>query len=133
MLLKGPRSHTSSITLFTGLQLVLLGVCCMGIAPKLPLLLCLLVHDWYYMEFAAWASLPNCQYYSIYGFTTSTTWSLLHGHHSQTVSTTPFTGSRLVLHGVCCMDFIPKLPVVLCLPVHDWCYMEFAAWALLPN
>jgi hypothetical protein len=72
----------------------------MGHAPILPILLCLLVHDWYYVEFTAWASLPYFQYYSIYWLMTGTTWSLLHGHYSHTASTTPSTGSRLVLRGV---------------------------------
>jgi hypothetical protein len=38
----------------------------MGIAPILPILLHLLVHDWYCVEFTAWALLPYFQYYSIY-------------------------------------------------------------------
>jgi hypothetical protein len=37
-----------------------------GLAPILPVLLRLLVHDWYYVEFTARASLPYCQYYSVY-------------------------------------------------------------------
>jgi hypothetical protein len=44
-LLKGPRSHTSSNTLFTSLRLVLRVVYCMGLAPILPVLLRILVHD----------------------------------------------------------------------------------------
>jgi hypothetical protein len=41
-----------------------------GLAPILPVLLHLLVHDWYYVEFTAYVSLPYIQYYSIYWFTT---------------------------------------------------------------
>jgi hypothetical protein len=59
----------------------------------------LLVHDWYYVEFTAWASLTYSQYYSICWFTTGITCSLLQGYRSHTTSTTPFTGSRLVLRG----------------------------------
>jgi hypothetical protein len=36
-------------------QLVLRGVYCMGPAPRLTVLLLLLVHDWFYVEFTAWA------------------------------------------------------------------------------
>jgi hypothetical protein len=54
----------------------------MGLAPILPVLLRLLVYDWYYMELTAWASLLYLQYYSIYWFTIGTTWSLMHGHRS---------------------------------------------------
>jgi hypothetical protein len=43
----------------TASRLVLHGVCCMGLAPILLVLLCLLVHDWYCMEFTAWAVLPD--------------------------------------------------------------------------
>jgi hypothetical protein len=99
----------------------------------LPVLLRLLVYDLYYVEFTAWAFLLYFQYYSIFWFTSSTTWSLLHGHRSQTSSTTLFTGSRQVLHGVWCMGIAPKLPVLLYLLVHHWYYMEFAEWASLPN
>jgi hypothetical protein len=73
----------------TSLRLILHGVYCMGLAPILPLQLRLLVHDWYYMKFTAWASLPYFQYYSIYWFTTGTTSSLLHRHSSHTSNTTP--------------------------------------------
>jgi hypothetical protein len=74
----------------------------MGFAPILPVLLRLLVHDWYYVEFTKWALLP-------------------------TPSTTPYTGSRLVLHQVYCMDLAPILPVLLRLLVHGWYYVEFTA------
>jgi hypothetical protein len=104
----------------------------MSVAPILPVLLCLLVHNWYYMEFIAWAWLSYFQYYSIYWFTTGTTWSLLHGPRCDTVNTTPSTGLRLVLHRVYCMDLAPILPVLLCLLVHDRYYMEFTAWTSLP-
>jgi hypothetical protein len=69
----------------------------MGLAPILPVLLRLLVHDSYYVEFTVWASLLYSQYYSVYWFTTSTTSSLLHGSCSYTPSTTPSIGSPLVL------------------------------------
>jgi hypothetical protein len=154
-LLQWHRSHTSSTTSFTSSRLVLRGVYCMGLAPILPVLLLLLVHDWYYVEFTAWGSLWYFQYYSVYWFTTSTTcnllkgprpnifssvywfttsttWSLLHGSHSHTSSTTPSTGSRLVLHGVYCKGFVPTLPVLFCLLVHDWYYMQFIARASFP-
>jgi hypothetical protein len=93
----------------------------MGLAPILLVLLRLLVHDWscvkftawallpysqyyfvywFYVEFSAWASLPYSKYKSVYWFTTGTASSLLHGHHSHTTSTTPFTGLRLILLGV---------------------------------
>jgi hypothetical protein len=96
-LLHGPRSHTFSTTPFTGSHRVLCGVYYMGIPPILPVLLrltssrlklrgvyCmdiapillvvlhLLVHDWYYIEFTAWASLPYFQYYFVYWFMTGT-------------------------------------------------------------
>jgi hypothetical protein len=58
ILVHGPRSHTSSTTLSTTSKLVLRSVYCMGLAPVLSLLVHLLVHDWYYVEFTAWASLP---------------------------------------------------------------------------
>jgi hypothetical protein len=141
----------------TSLRLILHGVYCMGLAPILPLQLRLLVHDWYYMKFTAWASLPYFQYYSIYWFTTGTTssllhrhsshtcsttpsnwfmtcttWSLLHKPRSHTSSTTPSTRSWLILRGVYCMGLAPIHPIVLHLLVHDWYYMEFTAWALLP-
>jgi hypothetical protein len=78
-LLHGPRSDTSSTTstrsqlVLHGVycmgippippvllhlidsQLVLRGVYCMGPAPRLTVLLLLLVHDWFYVEFTAWA------------------------------------------------------------------------------
>jgi hypothetical protein len=45
-----------------GLPLVLCRVYCMDLTPILLVLLrqllCLLVHDWYYVEFNAWALLP---------------------------------------------------------------------------
>jgi hypothetical protein len=44
----------------------------MGLAPILPILLRLLVYDWYYVEFTASASSQYFQYYSVYWFTTST-------------------------------------------------------------
>jgi hypothetical protein len=66
-------------------------VYCMGIAPILPVLLLLLVNDWYYVEFTVWASLPYLQYYSVYWFTTGTTCSLLQGYRSHATSTTLFT------------------------------------------
>jgi hypothetical protein len=105
----------------------------MGLAPILPVLLRLLVHDWYYVEFTAWASLPYFQYYSVYWFTTGTTWSLLHGPHSHTSSTTPSTGSPLVLRGVYCMGLAPILPVLFHLLVHDWYYVQFIAMASLSH
>jgi hypothetical protein len=37
----------------------------MGLAPILPLVIRLLVHDWYYVEFTTWALLPYFQYYSV--------------------------------------------------------------------
>jgi hypothetical protein len=72
------------------------------------------------------------QYYSIYWFMTSTTWSLLHELCSHTSNTTPFTGLRLVLCGVYCMGFAPILLVLLRLLVYDCYYIEFTAWASLP-
>jgi hypothetical protein len=131
-LLHGPHSHTSSTTPSTGSRLILRRVYCMGLAPILSVLLSLLVHDWYYIEFTAWASLLYFQHYSVYWFTTGTTWSFLHGPHSHTSSTTPSTGSRLILRRVYCMGLAPILPVLLHLLVHDWYYVEFTAWASLP-
>jgi hypothetical protein len=130
-LLLGSHSHTSSTIPFTSSRLVLRGVYCMGLTPILPVLLHLLVNDWYYVEFTAWALLPYCQYYSVYWFTTGTTWSLMHECRSHTSSTTLFTGSQLVLHGVYCMGMALILPVLLHLLVHDWYYMEFTPWASL--
>jgi hypothetical protein len=104
----------------------------MGLAPILPVLLRLLVYDWYYMEFTAWAMLPYLQYYSFYWFTTGTAWSLLHGPHSHTSSTSLSTGLRLVLRGVYCMGLTPVPPVLLHLLVYVWYYVEFTAWASLP-
>jgi hypothetical protein len=124
-LLKGARSHTSSNTPFTSLWQVLRLVYCMGLTPILPLLHRLLVHDCYYVQVTAWASLPNFKYYSVYWFTNSTTrkWdslqvyyfqyfvykfttcttcSLLNGIRSHTSSTTPIAGSWLVL----CASFL---------------------------
>jgi hypothetical protein len=49
----GSLLYTSSTTPSTGSRLVLGGVYCMGLAPILPVLLRLLVHDWYYVEFTA--------------------------------------------------------------------------------
>jgi hypothetical protein len=131
-------SHTSKTTPSTGSRLVLHGVYCMDLAPILPLLLRLLVHDWYNLEFTAWSSHPYFHYYSVYSFTTSSMWSLLHGHGSHTSSstpsnwfttgttwsllhrprshtsiTTPSTGSRLVLLGVYYIGIAPILPVLL--------------------
>jgi hypothetical protein len=37
----------------------------MGPAPIVPLLLRLLVHDWYYVELTALAFLPYFQYYTV--------------------------------------------------------------------
>jgi hypothetical protein len=51
-------SHTSSTTPSTSSRLVLRGVYCMGLAPILLVLLCLLVYDWFYMEFTASVLLP---------------------------------------------------------------------------
>jgi hypothetical protein len=45
----------------------------MGLAPILIVLLRLLVHDWYYVKFTAWALLPYFQYNSVYWFTTGIT------------------------------------------------------------
>jgi hypothetical protein len=95
----------------------------MGIAPKLAALLCLLVHDKYYMEFDAWASLLNCQYYSIYWFTTGTTWSLLNGHRSQTSSNARTTSFRLVLYFTNGAS-LPYFQYYSILLVHDRYYME---------
>jgi hypothetical protein len=44
-LLQGPRYHASSTSLFTGSRLVLRASLLKGLAPKLLLILCLLVHD----------------------------------------------------------------------------------------
>jgi hypothetical protein len=104
----------------------------MALAHILTLLLCLLVHDSYYMEFTAWALLPYFQYYSVYWFMTGTTLSLLHGPCSRTSSTIPSTGSKLVLHGVYYMGLAPILPLLLRLLVHELYYVEFTAWDLLP-
>jgi hypothetical protein len=71
-----------------------------GITLTLSLLLRLPVHDWYYVEITAWASLPYFQYYSVYWFMTGTTWSLLH-------------------------ELTLILPVLLRLLFHDWYYVEF--------
>jgi hypothetical protein len=103
----------------------------MGLAPILPVLLRLLVYDWYYMEFTAWAMLPYLQYYSFYWFTTGTAWSLLHGPHSHTSSTSLSTGLRLVLRGVYCMGLTPVPPVLLHLLVYVWYYVEFGIHASL--
>jgi hypothetical protein len=102
-----------------------------GIALTLLVLLCLLIHDWYYVEFTAWASLLYCQYYSVYWLTIGTTWSLLKGHRSHTASTTLSTSSRLVLRRVYCIGLAPILPVLLHLLVPDWYYIEFTAWTSL--
>jgi hypothetical protein len=149
-------SHTSNTTPFTGLRLVLCGVYCMGFAPILLVLLRLLVYDCYYIEFTAWASLPYFQYNSVYWFTTGIRASLLKGSRSHrssnaqvtsfwlifymllmgsrtdTYSTTPFIGLRLVLRGVYCMGFAPIIPVQLRLLVHDWYSCKFTEGALLP-
>jgi hypothetical protein len=45
----------------------------MSLAPILSVLLRLLVHDSYYVEFTAWALLPYSQYYSLYWFMIGTT------------------------------------------------------------
>jgi hypothetical protein len=104
----------------------------MGLAPILLVLLRLLVHHWYYVEFTTWALLPYSQYYSVYWFTTSTTLSLLHGHCSHTASNTLFTDSRLVLRGVYCMGLSPILLVLLHLLVHNWYYVQFTMRDSLP-
>jgi hypothetical protein len=57
-LLYGACSHTFSTTPSTGFRLVLHRVYCMGLTPILPVLLHLLVFDWYFVEFPAWALLP---------------------------------------------------------------------------
>jgi hypothetical protein len=58
ILMHGPRSYTSSTTPSTTSSLLLHGIYCTSLAPILSLLLRLLIHDWYYMDFTAWASLP---------------------------------------------------------------------------
>jgi hypothetical protein len=78
-----------------------------GLALILPVLLHLLVHDWYYMEFTAWA-------------------------RSYTYSTTPFIGSQLVLHAVYCKDIASILLVLLHLLIHDYYYVQFTEGVLLP-
>jgi hypothetical protein len=45
----------------------------MGLVPILPVLLHLLVYDWYYVEFTEEALFSYFMYYSIYWFTTGTT------------------------------------------------------------
>jgi hypothetical protein len=70
----------------------------MSLAPILPVLLRLLIYDWYYMEFTARALLPYCQCYSVYWFMISTTWSLLKGFRSHASSNGQITSSRLVLY-----------------------------------
>jgi hypothetical protein len=99
----------------------------MGLVPILAVLLRLLVHDKCYVEFTTWALPPYSPYYSSYWFTTGTTTSLLHGPCPHTPSTTPSTGSRLVLQQVYCMGLAPILQVLLRLLVHDWYYVEFTA------
>jgi hypothetical protein len=64
---------------------------------------------------------------------TSTNCSLLKGSRPNISSTTLFTGSRLVLRAVYCKDFVPILPVLLHLLVHDGHYVEFTEWASLPH
>jgi hypothetical protein len=49
-LLHESYSHTSITTPSTGSRLVLHGFYCMGLAPILLVLLCLLVHDLYYVQ-----------------------------------------------------------------------------------
>jgi hypothetical protein len=49
-LLQGHRSHTASTAQFTGSRLVLRVVSCKGFIPTLPVLLRLLVYDWYYVQ-----------------------------------------------------------------------------------
>jgi hypothetical protein len=85
-----------------------------------------------YVEFTAWALLPYFQYYSVYWFMTGTTSSLLHGPCSHTFCTTPSIGSRLVLCRVYYVSLAPIHPLLLRLLVHDWYYIEFTAWVLLP-
>jgi hypothetical protein len=63
---------------------------------------------------------------------TRTTWSLLHGPFFHTYSTTPSTGSRLVLRRVYCMGPAPILTLLLHLLVHVWYYVELTLLALLP-
>jgi hypothetical protein len=55
-----------------------------------------------FLSLASWSSVTYLyfQYYSIYRFATSTTWSLLKGLCSHTSSTILFTGSQLVLRTV---------------------------------
>jgi hypothetical protein len=118
-LLHGPCPHTPHTTPATGSRLVLPRVYCMGLAPILPVLLRLLVHDWYYNKFTAWALPPYSKSYSVYWFMTGTTLSLLHEPCSHTPSTTPPTDLRLVLHGVYSTSLAPILPVLLRLLVHD--------------
>jgi hypothetical protein len=81
----------------------------MGLALILRVLLRLVVHDWYYVELTAWALLPYFQYYSVYWFMTGTTCSLLQGLCSYISSTTPSTGSRLLLRGVYWRGLAPIL------------------------
>jgi hypothetical protein len=86
------------LTPSTGSRLVLRRVYCMGLAHILPVLLYLLVHDWYYVQFTARLSLPYYQYYSVYWFTTSTTWRLLKGLRSHASSNGQSTSSQLILY-----------------------------------
>jgi hypothetical protein len=110
---------TPSTTPYTGSRLVLRRVYYMGFAPILPVLLHLLIHDCYYIKFTAWTSLPYFQYYSVYWFMAGTTSSLLLRPRSHNSSTTPSTGSRLVLHRVCCKGLATIVPLLLHLLVHD--------------
>jgi hypothetical protein len=90
--------YTSSTTPSTSSRLVLRRVYYISIVLILLVLLHLLIHDWYYVEFTARDSLPYCQYYSVYWFMTSTTWSLLHGLRSHASRNDQLTSYRLVLY-----------------------------------
>jgi hypothetical protein len=107
MLLKGPRSHTSSNTSFSSLQLVLRASLLKGPCSILLVTLRLLVSDMYSM--------------------------LLKAPRSHT-SRIRFTGSQLVLHVVYYMSIALILPVLLHLLVHDWYDMQvyWRGLALIP-
>jgi hypothetical protein len=91
----------------------------MGLAPILPVLLRLLVHDWYYVEFTAWA----CSHTSSTTLSTGSRLVLRRvycmGLAPILSSTTLSTGSRLVLYRVYCMGLTPILLVLFRLLVHD--------------
>jgi hypothetical protein len=100
----------------------------MGHTPILSVLLRPPVHDWYCIEFTAWALHPYSRYYSVYLFMTRTTSSLLHGSCSHTPSTTLSNSSRLVIQRVYYMGLALIFLILLCLLVND---VEFTTRALL--